>query len=126
MMDACLSLLAHYQQILVLSENMLSMARQSDWDNLVYVEEKYVQAVAQISERNAKLGNTPLPAAIEDDIALVLRQLLENEKEVNQLLQARLNQLRDLIGQSNRQQAINSTYHKFSDRASMLPGEVKK
>ena len=125
MMDACPSLLDHYQQILALSENMLLMARQSEWDTLVYIEEKYVQAVAKISELNNTQDNI-LPVVIQEKIALVLRQLLKNESEVNQLLQARLNQLRDLIGQSNRQQSINSTYHKFSDRASMLPGEIKK
>ncbi|XBS68359.1 flagellar protein FliT [Acerihabitans sp. KWT182] len=125
MMDACPSLLAHYQQILVLSENMLLMARQSEWDNLVYIEEKYVHAVAKISELNLK-QETLLSGATQDEITLVIRQLLDNEKEINQLLQARLNQLRDLIGQSNRQQKINSTYHKFSDRESMLPGEIKK
>ncbi|QWA13963.1 flagellar protein FliT [Sodalis ligni] len=123
-MDACPSLLAHYQQILVLSENMLLMARQSEWDTLVYIEEKYVHAVAKISELNASQENS-LPGVIQDKIALLLRQLLKNETEVNELLQARLNQLRDLIGQSNRQQTVNSTYHKFSDRASMLPGEIK-
>ena len=125
MMDACPSLLAHYQQILLLSENMLLMARQSEWDNLVYIEEKYVHAVAKISELNVKQED-PLSGATQDEMTLILRQLLDNEKEINQLLQARLNQLRNLIGQSNRQQKINSTYHKFSDRTSMLPGEIKK
>lgn len=125
MMDACPSLLAHYQQILALSENMLLVARQSEWDTLVYIEEKYVQAVAKIAELNARQEN-PLSALIQDKITLVLQQLLQNEHEVNQLLQTRLDQLRELIGQSNRQQSINSTYHKFSDQASMLPGNIKK
>jgi flagellar protein FliT len=126
MMDACPSLLAHYQQILVLSENMLVMARQSEWDNLVFIEEKYVHAVAEISELNAKQDDKPLSGVTQDEIAGGGRQLLSNEKEINQLLQVRLNQLRDLISQSSRQQRLNSTYHKFSDRTSMLPGEVKK
>lgn len=125
MMDACPSLLAHYQQILVLSENMLMLARQSEWDNLVFIEEKYVHAVAQISELNAKQEGK-LSDMAEQDVADVLRQLLENEKEINKLLQARLNELRDLISQSGRQQKLNAAYHQFSDRASMLPGEIKK
>ncbi|TKI08363.1 flagella biosynthesis regulatory protein FliT [Martelella alba] len=124
-MDACPSLLDHYQQILALSENMLMMARESEWDTLVYIEEKYVQAVAKITELNNSQDNA-LPTVIQEKISLVLRQLLKNESEVNRLLQARLNQLRELIGQSNRQQSVNSTYHKFSDPASMLPGEIKK
>ncbi|NDL62596.1 flagellar protein FliT [Acerihabitans arboris] len=125
MMDACPSLLAHYQQILTLSENMLLMARQSEWDTLIYIEEKYVHAVAKIAELNAGQVTT-LPIVIQDKITTILQHLLQNENEVNQLLQARLNQLRDLISQSNRQQSINSTYHKFSDHGSMLPGEIKK
>lgn len=124
MMDACPSLLAHYQKILVLSENMLSMARQSEWDALVYIEEKYVQAVAKIAELNSR-QESPLSTVIQDNIARVLQQLLKNEHEVNHLLRSRLDQLKELIGQSNRQQSINSAYHKFSDRASMLPGEIK-
>ncbi|WP_413738621.1 flagellar protein FliT [Sodalis sp. RH21] len=124
MMDACPALLAHYQHILVLSENMLSMARQSEWDALVYIEEKYVQAVSNISELNAGIEQT-LPALIQDNITTLLRQLLDNENEVNQLLQARMRQLKELISQSARQQTLNSAYHKFSDLASILPGEIK-
>jgi flagellar protein FliT len=101
------------------------LARQSEWDNLVFVEEKYVHAVAQISDLNAKPENK-LSDVAEEEVADVLRQLLDNEKEINQLLQARLNQLKNLIGQSGRQQKLNSTYHQFSDRASMLPGDIKK
>lgn len=125
MMDACLSLLDHYQQILALSENMLLMARQSEWDTLIYIEEKYVHAVAKIAELNAGQV-TALPAEIQDKISSILQVLLNNENEVNQLLQARLDQLRELIGQSNRQQSVNSAYHKFADRSSMLPGDIKK
>lgn len=124
MMDACPSLLAHYQHILVLSENMLSTARQSEWDALVYIEEKYVQAVAKITELNATLEQ-PLATVVQENITTLLRQLLNNEQEVNQLLQARMSQLKELIGQSSRQQSINSTYNKFSDHSSLLPGEIK-
>jgi len=124
MMDACPSLLAHYQHIIALSENMLLVARQSEWDALVYIEEKYVQAVAKIAELNAAVEQ-PLPALLQENITLLLRKLLDNESEVNQLLQARMAELKQLIGQSTRQQSLNSTYQKFADRTSVLSGEIK-
>jgi|SRR5476651_914460 len=124
MMDACPSLLAHYQHIIALSENMLLMARQSEWDALVYIEEKYVQAVAKIAELNATVEQ-PLSVQVEEKITLLLRRLLDNESEVNQLLQARMTELQTLIGQSTRQQSLNSAYQKFADRSSVLAGEVK-
>ncbi len=124
MMDACPSLLAHYQHIIALSENMLLMARQSEWDALVYIEEKYVQAVAKIAELN-NIVEQPLSAQVQEKISSLLRQLLDNESEVNKLLQARMSELQTLIGQSTRQQSVNSTYQKFADRTSILSGEVK-
>ncbi|MNH44550.1 Flagellar protein FliT [compost metagenome] len=49
-----------------------------------------------------------------------LQQILNNENELKHLLQLRMDELKDLIGQSTRQSAVNSTYGQFHDRALLL------
>jgi len=47
----------------------------------------------------------------------VLQKILDNETEIKKLLQARMNTLSELIGQSVKQQAVNTTYGHFTQRA---------
>ncbi len=110
-MDRHQHLLASYQQILALSEHMLTLARQGLWDQLVELEMRYLHAVEATS--NAALTIPPSPA-LQETLHQQLRLILANEAELKLLLQQRLDELRELVGQSSRQQALNQTYGQFS------------
>jgi len=103
--------------ILTLSEQMLTLAKDEKWDELVELEVSYLKAVE---------ATTTLPLSEETSMSIQaairqsLRRILDNETQIKTLLQARMNTLTELIGQSVKQQEVNSTYGRFTDRAIAL------
>ncbi|NMC26164.1 MAG: flagella biosynthesis regulatory protein FliT [Serratia sp.] len=113
-MDQHQYLVNEYQLILTLSEQMLRLAKEEKWDELVELEVSYLKAVE---------ATTTLPVsestsmAVQYEVRKYLRQILDNENMIKTLLQARMNQLTELIGQSSRQQQVNMTYGKIDLRS---------
>lgn len=113
-MDRHQYLVNEYQMILTLSEQMLTLAKDEKWDELVELEVSYLKAV----EATTKLPlSEEISMAIQAVIRQSLRRILDNETEIKTRLQARMNTLAELIGQSVKQQEVNSTYGRFTDRA---------
>ncbi|KYQ96386.1 flagellar biosynthesis protein FliT [Serratia plymuthica] len=110
-------LLAAYQQIYALSSQMLALAQTERWENLVELELAYVQAVEKTADFTGKAGPS---MALQELLRNKLQQILDNENELKRLLQRRMDQLKELIGQSTRQSVVNSTYGQFHDRALLL------
>ncbi|AGO55740.1 flagella biosynthesis regulatory protein FliT [Serratia plymuthica] len=110
-------LLAAYQQIYVLSSQMLALAQTERWEDLVELELAYVQAVEKTADFTGKAGPS---MALQELLRNKLQQILDNENELKRLLQRRMDQLKELIGQSTRQSVVNSTYGQFHDRALLL------
>lgn len=103
-----------------LSQKILHLAVNGQWDTLVEQEIVYVQSVEG-------LVNTPIPDEIDSVMRLHLRQILQevmdNEAKVKQLLQKRMDELSSLMGQSLKQKSINTTYNEFAGQR-MLPGDA--
>lgn len=110
-------LLAAYQQIYNLSNQMIALAHANQWDALVELEMAYVKAV---EETAGFAGGTGATAAMQESLHHQLQQILDNEAELKQLLQLRMDELKVLIDQSTQQSAINSTYGQFHDQALLL------
>ncbi|MDU4093593.1 MAG: flagella biosynthesis regulatory protein FliT [Pantoea sp.] len=110
-MSANLDLLRRYQQLLMLSNTMLTLAKQSQWDQLIGHEVGYVQAVESVTQAVAA---TALPAALQTQIRPLLTQLLENETLIKTLLTNRMEELRALVDQGNQQKNVTSAYGRFS------------
>ncbi|MGD8162352.1 flagella biosynthesis regulatory protein FliT [Pantoea sp. FN0307] len=111
MMSANVDLLRRYQQLLMLSNTMLTLAKQSQWDELIGHEVGYIQAVESVTQAAA---GTPLPAAMQTQIRPLLKQLLDNEKLIKDLLIIRMDELRSLVNQGNQQKNVTSAYSRFS------------
>lgn len=114
-------LLSEYQQILTLSEQMLALAIEGNWDALVDLEMTYLKAVE--STTNVTISSCS-SQVLQELLREKLRAILENEIEIKRLLQLRLDALSELVGQSTRQQAVNNTYGQFPDHALLL-GETQ-
>ncbi|QUY46503.1 flagella biosynthesis regulatory protein FliT [Serratia plymuthica] len=110
-------LLAAYQQIYSLSSQMIALAQKERWEDLVELELAYVQAVEKTADFTGKTGPS---MALQELLRNKLQQILDNENELKRLLQRRMDQLKELIGQSTRQSVVNSTYGQFHDRALLL------
>lgn len=114
-------LLSEYQQILTLSEQMLALATEGNWDALVDLEMVYLKAVESTAHVTLSSCSSPV---LQELLRQKLKEILENEIEIKRLLQLRLDKLGDLMGQSTRQRAVNTTYGQFPDHALLL-GETQ-
>ena len=91
-------LYALYQQLLEQSQLMLRLARQGLWDDLIICETDYVNAVHSL----ARLTQESEPSMqIQEQLRPTLRVILDNEGQVKTLLQARMDELAKLVGQSS-------------------------
>ena len=104
------SSLADWQQLLLLSNQMLIMARTQQWEALIDGELNYIQHVNALSASNANAADSPFPSRVRE----ILRQLLENEAEVKRLLLERMDELKVLIHQGNQQQSVNLAYGRLA------------
>ncbi|HHS9878579.1 flagella biosynthesis regulatory protein FliT [Klebsiella aerogenes] len=114
-------LLAAYQQIHTLSNQMIALARAGQWEALVEMQFAYVTAVEKTAEFTGKAGPS---LALQEMLNAKLKQIIDNEGVLKGLLQQRMEQLKTLIDQSTRQNAVNTAYGQFDDR-SLLLGELQ-
>ena len=114
-------LLAAFQQIHTLSSQMIALARAGQWEALVEMQFAYVTAVEKTAEFTGKAGPS---LALQEMLNAKLKQIIDNEGVLKGLLQQRMEQLKTLIDQSTRQNAVNTAYGQFDDR-SLLLGELQ-
>ncbi|BET97126.1 MULTISPECIES: flagella biosynthesis regulatory protein FliT [Xenorhabdus] len=103
-------LLSAYQQILSLSEQMIDLARNEKWDELIDMEITYLKAVEVVTLLSE---NSDAPISLQQQLTKILQTVLDNEKETKRLLQRRLNELSDLIKQESCKQLLHDTYGQF-------------
>ena len=110
-MAAHVEVLRRYQQLLMLSQTMLTLAKQGQWDDLIGHEVGYLKAVEEVTRA---VDSTTLPAALQSQIRQLLQQLLDNETLIKNLLMNRMAELRGLVNQCNQQKSVNSAYGRFA------------
>lgn len=114
------SSLADWQHLLLLSSQMLTLAKTQQWEALISGELAYIQRVEALSSSHRHVSESAYPSKMRE----ILRQLLENEAEVKQLLLTRMDQLKVLIHQGNQQQSVNLAYGKLEGML-LLPTNVQ-
>ncbi|MFE8048561.1 flagellar protein FliT [Brenneria goodwinii] len=122
-MNASQSILELYKQSLVLSNECLLLAKKAEWDKLIDFSHRYITTVEKLSQLSLS-ENIQLPSDARQKIKIMLQQILNNEVEIKQLLQARMSELKGLINVTSQQHSVNATYNKFSDKKSFLAGKV--
>lgn len=96
-----------YQQLVEKSNRMLRLATEGLWDELIASEMEYVNAVQKIAQLTEdSQPNDPL----QEQLRPLLRTVLDNESTVKHLLQARMDELSRLVGQSSIQKTVMNTY----------------
>lgn len=100
-----------YQQLLHISQSMTRLASEGKWDELIEREVDYVSTVEKLAETTREMS---VPARTQEQLRPVLRHILDNEAEVKRLLQDRMGELSQLIGQNSRQKSVNSAYGNMS------------
>lgn len=99
-----------WQHVLLLSSQMLTLAKNQQWEELISGELAYIQRVEALSASNGNIADCLYPTQVRE----ILRQLLENEAEVKRLLLQRMDELKVLIHQGNQQQSVNLAYGRLA------------
>lgn len=110
-MSLHMELISRWQRVVLLSQSLLELAQRGEWDLLLEQEVTYLQSIEAVMKTQ-----TPqeMQQSIQDLVASYLKQTLENEALLKQLLGRRLDELSLLISQSTRQQSLNNTYGRLS------------
>ncbi|QCR35843.1 flagellar protein FliT [Nissabacter sp. SGAir0207] len=112
-MDRHPHLITEYQLVFGLSEQMLALANQAQWQALVEMEIQYAR---QVERATALMAASEVPDPTQAAIRTLLDRTLANEAQVTQLLRARMDQLAELIGHTSRQKELSHAYGQFADR----------
>lgn len=99
--------LAGYELLRERSARMLSWAREGDWAHLVQEESSYVMAVEDLKrrEQGCQLDNAGLIRKAD-----LLECILEQDAEIRQRLEARRDELSELLGSTRRRRDVNRAY----------------
>ncbi|WGO82645.1 flagellar protein FliT [Arsenophonus apicola] len=96
-----------YQHLLTISQQMLSLAQQAQWEQLLVSENVYQQAVDQVTA----LGSiADLAEPLCHQLTGLLQAILTNENAIRQLMESRMNELSVLIKQTAQQQQLQLRY----------------
>lgn len=96
-----------YQKLVEKSNLMLRLATEGLWDELIASEMEYVNEVQKIAQLTRETQPTD---PLQEQLRPLLRQVLDNENNVKRLLQARMDELAKLVGQSSIQKTVMTAY----------------
>ncbi|CAG9413502.1 Flagellar protein FliT [Providencia alcalifaciens] len=103
-------LLEIYRNVLILSENLVSLAQSGEWETLISRETEYVLAVENLTALTQEYEQEQ---PITDDFVQLLHQIIENERVTKEYLQNHLNFLSKEIKQLDQQKVLNNSYGQF-------------
>ena len=117
-MNKFISSLSEWHALHALSQTMLDLAHSGQWDELIEHEVKYVHLVENIAQNPISQGTH----MDQEGAKSLLLKIIANETELKVLLQNRLFELRDLIGQTERQNSLNNAYGNLSGNV-LIPAD---
>lgn len=101
------TLLSAYDSLSATTGRMLAAARREDWDRLVSLEKDCADIVARLSALETE---DPLPAALRDRKAALLRKVLADDAAIRDITQPYLKRLEAMLGTNRSEQRLLNAY----------------
>ncbi|GLC94524.1 flagellar protein FliT [Cupriavidus sp. TA19] len=96
-----------YEELLLISEQMLEAARAGNWDAMSELQQVYVGEVDQLRA----LGPHPAPSAAERSRRYqLLERILAHDAAIRQIVMPQMSQLEALLGSTRRQRELGQAY----------------
>ncbi|KDP86747.1 flagellar assembly protein FliT [Cupriavidus sp. SK-3] len=106
-MEAVNMVARHYEELLLLSEQMLEAARAGNWDAMSDLQQVYVAEVEQLR----RLGpQTTMSAHDRARRYGMLERILAHDASIRQLVVPQMARLEALLGSSRRRQELSHAY----------------
>ena len=97
-----------YQEVAVITDQMLAAARNSDWDALVSLESDCASRINLIRHHDLR---PPLSPTDREQKISIIKQILAHDNAIRTLTEPRLAQLSSLIASSGNERKLNSSYN---------------
>jgi flagellar protein FliT len=96
-----------YEAVAQLARKMLEAAQQGQWDELVELEQ---QRGTVVSELMADAAQSTIPAEVADQVAELIKTILDMDAESSSLAQAWQDELKALLGSMGAERKISQAY----------------
>jgi len=106
-MSTPLTVLDHYEQIALITENMLAAARHDEWGDVLRLGQTYCESVERLREAGAQSVLDDAERASRHNL---LVRILENDAGTRDLAMPQLARLSELLGRMKRQQSLLQAY----------------
>lgn len=100
-------LIANYESLSALMEQMREAAEHGEWDQLIRIEQQCGELVAAIKPLDAE---TKLDEATRQHKNQLIQKMLANDAEIRKHTQARMGQLQHLMQSNRQEQRLQQTY----------------
>ncbi len=111
-------LLNTYERLQACSERMLSYAREADWEALIEVQGDYLAEVETL--HRVEDEQMVLDRDAQGRKADLLKQIIEQDQEIRQLLMDRRQELAQLILGSRQQLTLSRTYSYYQGASEVV------
>ncbi|RKR06059.1 protein FliT [Kushneria sinocarnis] len=112
MQTPCNSLLEAFRDALSLNREMLESAHAQQWERLIQLEDDYVRSIQHIRrlEESGAGVIKEVSSESENECREILQQLLANSHTIQQLLDARQQELGKLMSDAGSRRRLENTY----------------
>jgi len=100
-------ILAGYEAIWTVTQNMLDAATNSDWDRLIVLELQREALVNQVQAAGVASSEAP---ALQARLMQLIRQTLEADEKIRTLTEAWMAELKEILGSVSTEQKLQHTY----------------
>lgn len=100
-------IIAAYQAILAVTDQMLQAAKNSDWDKLVALERNCKHLTNQLMEQHTR---QPLSEAQQKKKIDLIQQILARDAEIRTLTEPQIARLQNMLTNHHHQRKLRQTY----------------
>lgn len=103
----CVQLLACYEDVRRLTQQMLELAQQGDWDRLTDIEHERAAIVDQLARQEEEEIWGPAEGAKKGDL---IRAILEADAEIKVLTESWMGELQEILGSIGAEKKLHKAY----------------
>lgn len=96
-----------YEQVAVITNQMLAAAREYDWEQLAELESRCASHVETLRRDEASV---PLTGAVREQKIRIIRKILADDREIRNITEPWMEQLAALIRSTSAERKLTQTY----------------
>jgi len=102
-----IELIALYENVAVITDQMLNAARDRDWERLTVLENNCSSTVQRIRDNE---NPAPLPPELKERKIRVIKKILADDREIRDITEPWMAELSELMKSSSTAFKLNQTY----------------